>query len=360
METYLSYYLFTPTRSGHKIALKKDFHRVVTPSLAKYSENPPLCTRSLQGLLEQLKKVLRPKKWSKTHVMILGTGGFRLIGPEISAKLLRASKDFFKRNKFKIADSDVMELSDNDEALLDWFSIQVLLGRLFKNTTTVPVLNLGPAAASVGFEPKDRRQVMGSELKTLKLYDCQHKIYTKSYLGLGLEEARYLILRKTDQLRSTLLLTRCIAPGYQFRWTYNGQEYTVKGMSSTSPTNFAGCQQEVRDLVKRYPPSASLTGTQPVAFSHYYYTAYSSGLLNSTTGGRVTVSRLRFAAEFRCQNFEGHLPFLCLDSVYIHTLFVLLFGLKEYDVVEFMGSYRGFKADRTLGAAFLGAMKWSK
>lgn len=88
------------------------------------------CTRSLQGLLEQLKKVLPPKKWSKTHVMILGTGGFRLIGPEISAKLLRASKAFFKRNKFKIADSDVMELSDNDEALLDWFSIQVLLGTM--------------------------------------------------------------------------------------------------------------------------------------------------------------------------------------------------------------------------------------
>jgi guanosine-diphosphatase len=169
---------------------------------------------SLKPLMETAMKSVPASLRACTPIAVKATAGLRLLGPDLSSKILLAVRDMLENEyPFPIADGgqsgkqngiEIME--GRDEGVFAWITVNYLLNRIGSDgesvtpgtktgVKTAAVMDLGGASTQIVFEPayKDNLQGMhpGQHVYELSNFGGQkYTLYQNSYLGYGLMEAR--------------------------------------------------------------------------------------------------------------------------------------------------------------------------
>lgn len=161
----------------------------VRPGVGSYAGRPREAAASLEPLLRfALEKIgTEAETLARTSVFVRATAGMRLLNEEEQDAILTEVEALLASIEFGEASARV--ISGAEEGLYGWLTANYLLGHLEHGGPfpTVGALDLGGASAQITFQPLDfpRR-----ESHAISLGSNIYHLYSKSYLGLGQDQAR--------------------------------------------------------------------------------------------------------------------------------------------------------------------------
>ncbi|KAK6625668.1 hypothetical protein RUM43_005967 [Polyplax serrata] len=352
-------YTFTACPSDPTaLTLAEEFNYDVEPGLSTFVNNPQKVERPLNRLLEQVKAKIPQNEWSSTSIMLLATAGLRLVPAKQSKKILEVAADTLRNSGFRCGPQPAAIISGTEEGLLSWFTINLILGTYYRNSPRlVAVLDVGGASAQVTFVPSS--VTCYEEYTThLRLWGHQYDVYSRSYLRLGLNEARKLILKCKKQNGETIFHSKCFPPQLKANWTFKGVNYEIHGAAGEgTAVDFSECEREVQEAVFKQvgngkPPPL---GQQTVyGISGLYYRACDSRVIpKKSLHGRATLQEMINKAKVVCAKEEPDKNFLCMDVTYLVVLLRDIYGISLSNKVNFAKFLRGHKVGWALGAVYL-------
>lgn len=161
----------------------------VKPGLGTYQGRPNEAAASLEPLIEYALEKLGddPDVLAKTSVFVRATAGMRLLDPADQEQILARIDEYLESTPLGAASSRV--ISGAEEGLFGWITVNYVLGHLGHGGRfpTVGALDLGGASAQITFQPLDYPERLDH---VITLGANTYHLYTRSYLGLGQDEAR--------------------------------------------------------------------------------------------------------------------------------------------------------------------------
>uniref|UniRef100_A0A3Q2DQE5 Ectonucleoside triphosphate diphosphohydrolase 6 n=1 Tax=Cyprinodon variegatus TaxID=28743 RepID=A0A3Q2DQE5_CYPVA len=297
------------------------------------------CSPGIMELLNVAKSSVPPSMWTRTPVVLKATAGLRLLPGEKANQLLDQVRALFQESPFLSAEDSVSIMDGTDEGNM-----------VHMRPTGVGILDLGGGSTQITFSPRDEKTIQMSlvdDIRTFRMFNRTHTVYTHSYLGLGLMSARLAVLRAVGG--STELVSPCLPPGFSGRWEHANAVYALKGQKPGEPV-YEACRNKVQKVLYR---KLSRTSEAPdvdfYAFSYYYERAADLGVIGEKEGGTIRVSDYMQAAE------KGETPqkspFLCLDLVYISVLLQEL-GFPPHKQLRLARTIGRVETSWALGATF--------
>lgn len=355
-------YKFHRSLIDNKLVLDEEMFRQHKPGLSSFADNPQKGAHSIKLLLDEARAFVPSNKWTDTPLVLKATAGLRLLPQSKAENLLNAVRELFTKSDFSV-DGDAVEIMDGtDEGIFSWFTVNFLLGRLSK-TNQAAALDLGGGSTQVTFSPTDPEQVPIYEkyVHTVNAPNRDIKVFTHSYLGIGLMAARHAVFSKGYPEQETYLETACVNPIIDNRtWTYGNVEYKISGKDNSKSTqenpvvDFEVCldlvKSKVMPLVK--PKPFTLKQHTIAAFSYYFDRAIESGLVDPFAGGEITVEDYRKKAQEVCAIPNDEQPFMCFDLTFISVLLREGFGLNDGKKVKLYNRIDGHEVSWALGCAY--------
>ncbi|KAL2023928.1 hypothetical protein VTK56DRAFT_705 [Thermocarpiscus australiensis] len=177
--------------------------------LSAYKDDPEAAAKSLDPLLDEALKVVPDKLKPCSPIAVKATAGLRLVGPEMSEKILEAVRQRLEtRYPFPVvskAENGVAIMDGSDEGVYAWITTNYLLGKIGgpDRSETAAVFDLGGGSTQIVFQPSFEGLTSGG--MPAKLAEGDHKyeldfggrkftLYQHSHLGYGLMSAREAIL----------------------------------------------------------------------------------------------------------------------------------------------------------------------
>nr|XP_040035425.1 ectonucleoside triphosphate diphosphohydrolase 6 isoform X2 [Gasterosteus aculeatus aculeatus] len=319
--------------------LAHETFRAIEPGLSAYADHPEECAAGLTELLKVAESSIPPSSWTLTPVVLKATAGLRLLDGAKAKHLLDTVRALFTDSPFLSRDDSVSVMDGTDEGISAWITVNFLTGDLHSpDASTVGMLDLGGGSTQITFSPQDEvRSSANQEAKTIqtspidhirsfRMFNSTHTVYTHSYLGLGLMSARLSVLGGIEAPPlegSTELVSPCLAPESSGSWEHADVVYRVTGQKAGEPV-YEACRTKVEKvLYRKVVPVSEAADVDFYAFSYYYDRAVDLGLIGEETGGTVRVVDYMEAAKRVCSSRPVsplQSPFLCLDLVYISVL----------------------------------------
>ncbi|XP_056294581.1 ectonucleoside triphosphate diphosphohydrolase 6 isoform X2 [Pseudoliparis swirei] len=315
--------------------LAHETFRALQPGLSAYADDPEKCAAGIRDLLALAQSSVPPSSWTLTPVVLKATAGLRLLPGEKAEQLLDTVRALFAESPFLCREDSASIMDGTDEGISAWTTVNFLTGGLQSgDSSTVGMLDLGGGSTQITFSPQDQKTIQTSPIdyiRSFRMFNRTHTVYTHSYLGLGLMSARLAVLGGVEASPlggSTELVSPCLAPESSGSWQHAEVVYTVRGQRTGEPV-YQACRSKVEQLllrkVEKAPEAADLDF---YAFSYYYDRAVALGALEQETRGSIRVLDYQEAAERVCsggspsppQSPPPQSPFLCLDLVYISVL----------------------------------------
>ncbi|SPQ21874.1 0ebdeee9-97d4-4227-966b-8a7c61bd86ac [Thermothielavioides terrestris] len=173
--------------------------------LSAYKDDPDAAAKSLDPLLDEALKVVPDKLKACSPIAVKATAGLRLIGEEMSAKILEAVRHRLETSyPFPVVsqqEGGVSIMDGSDEGVFAWITTNYLLGKIGgpDHSETAAVFDLGGGSTQIVFQPSFEGLTSGGMPD--KLADGDHKyelefggrkfsLYQHSHLGYGLMSAR--------------------------------------------------------------------------------------------------------------------------------------------------------------------------
>ncbi|KAL8629042.1 hypothetical protein Q9189_005245 [Teloschistes chrysophthalmus] len=172
--------------------------------LSSYKEDAEGAAKSLDVLMDVAVKTVPDKLKGCTPVAVKATAGLRILGDELSAKILAAVRTRLETQyPFPIVSNEmggVQVIDGKDEGVYAWITTNYLLGKIGgpDKSPTAAVFDLGGGSTQIVFEPTFKSPSKGMP-ETLAEGDHKYKLnfggrkfnlYQHSHLGYGLMEAR--------------------------------------------------------------------------------------------------------------------------------------------------------------------------
>ena len=255
---------------------------------------------------------------------------------------------------FQKSSEKVAEIMDGtDEGIFAWISLNYFLDNWKPLPISTAALDLGGGSFQLTFETHSYNNLPPDAQKnvvSLNLAGLERKIYVKSYLGMGLKEARIRILKSTQGAASTKLTSSCLPEKYSGAWEHGGNNYEVEG---TEESGYDNCLAQIQQVFYgEITVIGELYGKQFYAFSYVYDKAKDSQLIDDVAGAEVTVSDFARIAKEACDAQLVNQRFQCLDTVYINYLMVHAFNLPLDYRINVVKKVNGEEISWALGAAF--------
>ena len=189
--------------------------KMIKGGLSEYRADARSAALSLKPLLETAMEAVPPSLRACTPIAVKATAGLRLLGAEMSHKILVAVRDMLELEyPFPIADGrdsslrrgvEIME--GKDEGVFAWITVNYLLNRIGSDgkssaedkagtkVKTAAVMDLGGASTQIVFQPlyesSSHGMHPGEHVYELSNFGGKkYTLYQNSYLGYGLMEAR--------------------------------------------------------------------------------------------------------------------------------------------------------------------------
>ncbi|XP_025787498.1 ectonucleoside triphosphate diphosphohydrolase 6 isoform X2 [Puma concolor] len=312
---------------GETPTLTHETFKALKPGLSAYADDVEKSTSGIQELLDVAKKDVPFDFWKATPLVLKATAGLRLLPGEKAQKLLQKVKEVFKASPFLVGDDCVSIMNGTDEGVSAWITVNFLTGSLkTPGRSSVGMLDLGGGSTQITFLPRVEDTLQTSPpgyLTSLQMFNQTYKLYSYSYLGLGLMSARLAILG-----------------GMEGKPAVNLHELCASRVSEIL-RNKVHRTEEVKDV-------------DFYAFSYYYDLAANVGLIDVEKGGSLVVGDFDIAAKYVCRTAETHPPgnpFLCMDLTYI-SLLLQEFGFPENKVLKLTRKINNVETSWALGAIF--------
>ncbi|PBP27454.1 GDA1/CD39 family protein [Diplocarpon rosae] len=203
--------------------------------LSSYKTDPEGAAQSLDVLMDTAMESVPDKYKRCTPVAVKATAGLRLLGPEMSQKILDAVRTRLeKKYPFPVVSKEqngVVIMDGKDEGVYAWITTNYLLGNIGgpDHSKTAAVLDLGGGSTQIVFEPTFKGAIPekleeGDHKYKLKFGGRDFELYQHSHLGYGLMSARESIHRTLIEdiyssspadpaWTSKAVVNPCIAPG---------------------------------------------------------------------------------------------------------------------------------------------------
>nr|XP_033808427.1 ectonucleoside triphosphate diphosphohydrolase 5 isoform X4 [Geotrypetes seraphini] len=326
--TRIHIYSFTQKYSDQLPELEREIFESVKPGLSAYADLPEQGAETIRGLLEVAKNAVPSSHWRKTPVVLKATAGLRLLPEKKALALLSEVKDILEESPFLVPDNSVSIMNGTYEGILAWITVNFLTGQLYSQSKqTVGILDLGGASTQITFLPQSEETLEQSPLDfitSFKMFHTTYKLYTHSYLGLGLKAARLA---------------------------------TLGALGTGGESGFKSCYAEVlRVVAGKLHRVDEMKESTFYAFSYYYDRAADTNLIDYDTGGILEVRDFERKAIEVCDHMEGFTsssPFLCMDLSYITALLKEGFGFKMTTPLQLTKKVNNVETGWSLGATFL-------
>lgn len=206
--------------------------------LSSYKDDAEGAAKSLDPLMDVAMRTVPEEYKSCTPVAVKATAGLRMVGPEMSGKILEAVRHRLE-NAFPFPvvsrEKGGVEIMDgSDEGVYAWITTNYLLGKIGgpDETPTAAVFDLGGGSTQIVFEPTFEKSSSGGMPDRLAEGDHKYQLqfggrsfelYQHSHLGYGLMAAREAIHKTVVEAKLALspndhswlqepIANPCIAP----------------------------------------------------------------------------------------------------------------------------------------------------
>ncbi|CAG7926436.1 unnamed protein product [Penicillium olsonii] len=173
--------------------------------LSSYKEDAEGAAQSLDPLMEVAIKSVPEEYRSCSPLAVKATAGLRLLGPEMSDKILVAVRNRLETvYPFPVVSKEkggIQIMDGSDEGVYAWITTNYLLGKIGgpDETPTAAVFDLGGGSTQIVFQPTFEKSkaggmpehlAAGDHKYDLKFGGREFELYQHSHLGYGLMSAR--------------------------------------------------------------------------------------------------------------------------------------------------------------------------
>ncbi|XP_025732773.1 ectonucleoside triphosphate diphosphohydrolase 6 isoform X1 [Callorhinus ursinus] len=346
---------------GETPTLTHETFKALKPGLSAYADDVEKSTSGIQELLDVAKQDVPFDFWKATPLVLKATAGLRLLPGEKAQKLLQKVKEVFKASPFLVGDDCVSIMNGTDEGVSAWITVNFLTGSLkTPGRSSVGMLDLGGGSTQITFLPRVEDTLQTSPpgyLTSLQMFNQTYKLYSYSYLGLGLMSARLAILGGMEGKPAEdgkELVSPCLSPGFTGEWEHAEITYRISGQKAAVNLHEL-CASRVSEILRnKVHRTEEVKDVDFYAFSYYYDLAANVGLIDVEKGGSLVVGDFDIAAKYVCRTAETRLqgnPFLCMDLTYI-SLLLQEFGFPENKVLKLTRKINNVETSWALGAIF--------
>ncbi|XP_050999402.1 ectonucleoside triphosphate diphosphohydrolase 6 isoform X2 [Acomys russatus] len=287
---------------------------------------------------------------------------FKALKPGLSAYAddVEKVKEVFKASPFLVGDDCVSIMNGTDEGVSAWITVNFLTGSLkTPGSSSVGMLDLGGGSTQITFLPRVEGTLQASppgHLTALQMFNRTYKLYSYSYLGLGLMSARLAILggvegRPAEDDKE--LVSPCLSPQFRGEWEHADVTYKIAGQKAVGLYEL--CASRVSEVLRnKVHRTEEAQHVDFYAFSYYYDLAASFGLIDAEKGGSLVVGDFEIAAKYVCRTLETQppsSPFACMDLTYI-SLLLHEFGFPRDKVLKLARKIDNVETSWALGAIF--------
>ncbi|XP_050807174.1 ectonucleoside triphosphate diphosphohydrolase 6 isoform X3 [Gopherus flavomarginatus] len=216
--------------------LSHETFKALKPGLSAYADDVDKSAQGIQELLEVAKDEVPMELWKFTPLVLKATAGLRLLPGDKAQKLLDKVKEIFQTSPFFVRDDCVSMMNGTDEGISAWITINFLTGSLnAPRNRSVGMLDLGGGSTQMTFLPITEitlRTSPAGHITSFQMFNNTYKLYSYSYLGLGLMSARLAILGGIEGQalkEGEELISPCLSPSFQCEWEHAEIVYRIKG-----------------------------------------------------------------------------------------------------------------------------------
>eukprot|EP00074_Homo_sapiens_P023150 NP_001309314.1 ectonucleoside triphosphate diphosphohydrolase 6 isoform 7 [Homo sapiens] len=288
---------------------------------------------------------------------------FKALKPGLSAYAddVEKVKEVFKASPFLVGDDCVSIMNGTDEGVSAWITINFLTGSLkTPGGSSVGMLDLGGGSTQIAFLPRVEGTLQASPpgyLTALRMFNRTYKLYSYSYLGLGLMSARLAILGGVEGQPAKdgkELVSPCLSPSFKGEWEHAEVTYRVSGQKAAASLHELCAARVSEVLQNRVHRTEEVKHVDFYAFSYYYDLAAGVGLIDAEKGGSLVVGDFEIAAKYVCRTLETQpqsSPFSCMDLTYV-SLLLQEFGFPRSKVLKLTRKIDNVETSWALGAIF--------
>lgn len=331
-------HLFQYENNSNIPIIKDIYTKKNSTPLASFASSPDQAGESLKPLLDDTVKKLSAEGIKETiPISVLGTAGMRMLSNDQQKAIYKNVKTYIKNEyTFKVQNTET--LSGKMEGLYDWLEVNYLENNFQNNRPTHGSIDMGGASTQIAFETEDLSNP--KDEVSLKINNKTYRIFIKSFLGLGLDQARMSI--DTYPLSET-----CYPLNYP-------------RIPSEGHFNFETCDSLYSQLIGKYHVADEIINIPLnqsfVAFSGAFYVYQ---FFNSLE----TPDEIFFQTQIKntcSQSFEQlkqiypdvpeeYLSAYCAEGVYLQNLFYHAYQLNSSQI-QVLNSINEQSIDWTLGA----------
>ncbi|NWY47730.1 ENTP6 diphosphohydrolase, partial [Sylvia atricapilla] len=348
--------------------LTHETFKALKPGLSAYADDVEKSGQGIKELLEVAKKEVPMELWKFTPLVLKATAGLRLLPGEKAQKLLEKVKEIFQASPFFVRDNCVSIMNGTDEGnqfftvpMVAFSVLSHISGRLDDpQKRSVGMLDLGGGSTQITFLPRTKATLQTSpsgHTTSFQMFNHTYRLYSYSYLGLGLMSARLAILGGVEGKplgEGEELISPCLPPGFKSEWQHAEIVYKIKGQKAGEPL-YESCSNKVaKMLYRKVHRAGEVKDLDFYIFSYYYDCAAEAGLIDKEKGGSLTVSDFEIAAKYVCKTMEispGNSPFLCMDLTYI-TFLLQELGFPKSQGFKLARKIDNVETSWALGATF--------
>ncbi|XP_070577864.1 ectonucleoside triphosphate diphosphohydrolase 5-like isoform X2 [Ptychodera flava] len=352
---------FTREGTDSNLYLLGEVFEQVKPGLSSFAESPESSLEGLTDLLNIAKESIPEYKWAETPVALKATAGLRLLPQDQAQSLLDLAYKLFEDSPFKVQEGDVSIMDGSSEGLYMWFTVNFLRGSFIDpDLPPVACFDLGGGSCQMAFLPKSGTTLSTAPqgyIQETEAFGKSYNLYVHSYLGLGLHAARLAILGGEDSNSDSenilfhTLSSPCLPMHHEEEWSFNGLEYTVKGVEPIE-NRFHECYQKAQLVVGSQVHQAAELLTQTVyAFSYVIDKIEESGFIEIEEPQSIKVGDINLIAQRECDSPREDNAFLCMDLVFISALLRNGFGFHDDSQLVLQKRIDDVEVSWALGAA---------
>ncbi|XP_026482350.1 ectonucleoside triphosphate diphosphohydrolase 5-like [Ctenocephalides felis] len=336
--------------------LGEEFHKQ-RPGLSSYANDPELGAKKIMDLLNQANNFVPDHKKTETILYLRATAGLRLLGEEVAQKLLQAVQRQFEKTLYKVEQNAAGLLSGTDEGIFAWFAVNYFKETLDKRTYAA--LEMGGGSAQVTYVPQYKYvNFLKKDIHPVPYKNL--KVFSKSFLGLGLNAARDTMFQadswnKIEEGQN--VFSRCFLPQIKnVEFEFNNKKYYISGKpgdTRNNRPNMYSCRYYVIKYIlpKIQPKPLGLCEEDSVALSAFYYRGRAAELIVGPSG-KICLGDLWRKTDMECAKPNEKDPFLCMDMIYMYTLLKNGYGLRDTNYLEMILNIDNHELSWALGFAY--------
>ncbi len=314
-------YLFSYTTDTPVPNIIEVMNTSVQPGLSSYANQPASAGPALKPMLDSAaQKIQTLNVDAKTvSISVYGTAGMRLLDDKTQTAIYAAVENYIQQNySFKIG--KVETITGKMEGVYGWLDINYLLGTL-QNGKTVGEIDMGGASTQIAYEADSYNDPTNQVRITINHHE--KIIYSKSFLGLGLDESR-------KEMNQDAVYASCYPNQFPLSSSVFGH------------FNFGQCERMYEHVIANHHVQAEIKqipDQQFIAYSGAYYTfdflGIHDAIKQSTVENNVQAICSHTWDELKTTYptiAEKNLANYCANGVYLDDLFYGAYHLHDAQV----------------------------